>query len=269
MSKKLLVAGVALILLFPLPPAAVWFWGKSLPKTYRSYTTVQVDKETREANPFFLQTEFEVIKSQTILLPVIQKLGLAEKIKQRLKASGLTDAQIYQLFLHQYLNVRQFHNTKLIEIAVEAPAAAEAAQIANAVAERYAEYRATMLQQAANQAAAPFIEQVAKQEKVVAEQEARVAAADGDKPAELEQAGRELEAQRQILKLLKTRCQQELVDLKVKIEPVTIINKAEPNPRPVKPKMPLIMLAGCVAGLPLLLTGGVLVIIALVVGKTR
>ncbi|MDR1305486.1 MAG: hypothetical protein LBK76_09725 [Verrucomicrobiales bacterium] len=206
MNKKLLIAGVVLILLFPLTLMVGWLYGKSLPKFYSSYATVQVDRDRSarpdaDFNPVFLQTEFEIIKSKTLVLPVMQKLGLEEKIRQR-SGPSLSAVEIYQLFLRQYLRVRNFRNTRLIEIAATAPDPDEAAAIANAVAEQYVRYRVDQLQ--------------------------------------------------------------ELVDHQGKAAPVTIINQAEPNPRPVKPKFLFIMISSLAVGLLALSAGFILLIVAVV-----
>ncbi|MDR1192149.1 MAG: polysaccharide biosynthesis tyrosine autokinase [Verrucomicrobiales bacterium] len=402
-----------ILTIFILVVGTAWFYGKSLPKIYSSYTTIGIDKEGREKNifnihetdrgvePFFLQTEFEIIKSKTVLNPVIEQLHLKKVIAERTHIDNLTDDQVYQIFLRQYLNVQPFRSTKLIEITVESPDSAQAAEIANTIAAQYEKCRKDDIQKKVDNAVEPFKENVAEQGKVVAELTAKVdeirrervkrlgpnaviatasyipgnatlldmqiqtaeakvasaktevtikvglynkiktlslpelenilpslgkedsnlsslrqnylalqslivslqqqglgeehtqiksaraslqetrkqlnAALEGtregiktdaelaeknlaamedellgykdkrqqtdtdDSLAELEKAQRELDSQQQILNMLKARYQQEVIDNQIQVIPVRVYNKAEPNPRPVKPKLTLIM----------------------------
>jgi len=168
-----------ILTIFILVVGTAYFYGRSLPKIYSSYVTVQVDKKGQDetifksnpenfgVDPVFLQTEFEIIKSKTVLYPVIQQLGLKNIISQRFGVDGLTDDQVYQFFLRQYLNVQQFRSTKLIEIDVESPDPAQAADIANTIADQYEKYRIDKLQEGINNAIAPFKEKVGEQEKIV------------------------------------------------------------------------------------------------------
>jgi capsular exopolysaccharide synthesis family protein len=411
-----------ILTIFILVVGTAWFYGKSLTKIYAAYATVQVDKEGVDKKNFnpnldsfntdivFLQTEFEIIKSKTVLYPVIQQLGLSKAIASRFGVDNLTEDQIYQFFLKQYLNVQQFRNTKLIEIDAQSPDPGQAAEIANAIAAQYTKYRTEKLQEGLNNAIAPFKENVEEQEKLVDDlnikvdevrrkrieelgnisvigagpsgpganatlldmqiqiQESKVAAAktdattknalyekiknltiqnlenilpainkedqnisnlrqtylstqsyivslqqqglDAEHPkiksavasleknrdqldkailgmregikydsevsqqtvgameselkllkdqrrqidtstslADLEKAQRDLESQQQILNLLKARYQQQIIDNQIKATPVTIINQAELNPRPVKPKLLFIMIAAVAIGL--------------------
>jgi capsular exopolysaccharide synthesis family protein len=410
-----------ILTIFILVVGTAYFYSRGLTKIYSSYVTVQVDKKGQDetifknnpenfgVDPVFLQTEFEIIKSKTVLYPVIEQLNLKSVISQRFGVENLTDDQVYQFFLRQYLNVQQFRSTKLIEIDVESPDPAQAAEIANTIASQYEKYRIDKLQEGINNAIAPFKDKVEEQEKLVADlnakvgtireerrkklgpdyviaggatqqgsaslldmqiqnQEAKVASAktdatikialynkikdlsiqdlenilpainkedqnisnlrqtylsnqsyiislqqqglDAEHPkvksavaalaktrdqldkailgmregikydsevsqqtvsametelkmlkdqrrqtdpsdswVDLEQAQRDLESQQQILNLLKARYQQEVIDNQIKAYPVTIINQAESNPRPIKPKLLLIMIAAVAAGL--------------------
>jgi uncharacterized protein involved in exopolysaccharide biosynthesis len=278
-NKKLLIVSVVLILMFPLSLPVGWFYARSLPRLYSSYATVQVDRASdRKAlvtspgcygvDSVSLQTEFAIIESEMIVRPVMQKLGLEEKIRQR-SGRTLSADEIYQLFLRQYLHVQQFRNTKLIEITATAPEPYEAALIANAVAGEYVRYRVNKLQAAIDNALTPFKEKIAEQEKRVAELAARIAGIPADKPGELDKEKRNLESQRQILNLLKARYQQEVVDNRIKANPATIISHAEPDARPVKPNYLFIMIVSGVAGLLALSAGIILLIVAVVTRKRR
>ncbi len=79
-------------------------------------------------DPFYLQTEFEVIKSRQILERVAKQLSLS---------SGEEDFRK----LASKISVAPLANTRLVEITVKDAAPANAALIANTVAEVYADYR--------------------------------------------------------------------------------------------------------------------------------
>ncbi|MDR1146355.1 MAG: polysaccharide biosynthesis tyrosine autokinase [Verrucomicrobiales bacterium] len=173
-----------ILTIFILVVGTAWFYAKSLTKIYSSYVTVQVnkegiDKKIFEANPenfgvdpLFLQTEFEIIKSKTVIYPVIEQLNLKKIITERFNAH--TDDQIYRFFISNYLGVQPFRNTKLIEISVESPDPNQAAEIANAIANQYEKYRIDRQQEGINNAIAPFKEKVAEQEKIVSDLNDRV-----------------------------------------------------------------------------------------------
>jgi len=79
-------------------------------------------------DPFFVQTEFELIKSRQILGKAAEKLNLPD-----------TNETYEQLV--DKLEVGQFKNTSIVEIRAKDADPAKAAQIANAVAKAYEDYR--------------------------------------------------------------------------------------------------------------------------------
>jgi succinoglycan biosynthesis transport protein ExoP len=111
------------------------------PKIYFAAARIKVEMErptvevfgTQGApyDPFFLQTQYEIIQSQKILYPVVQRLGL-----QRTWGGGV-DLSMDIAFrrLKGQLSVRRYRDTSLIEIGVSGPDGREAAEIANTIAE--------------------------------------------------------------------------------------------------------------------------------------
>ena len=86
------------------------------------------------ADTIFLQTQFEIIQSQKILMPVIEQLKLMDrwgKGEQKLSPDAA-----YRM-LRSRLAVRRYRNTRLIEIVVRDLEPATAAEMAKAVAESY------------------------------------------------------------------------------------------------------------------------------------
>jgi capsular exopolysaccharide synthesis family protein len=131
-----------------------------LKPTYSSTARIEIGKETKAIDPlgrtqvqqpydpYFITTEFEKIQSSAVLYPVIERLRLDtnwakyynpenEPIRPD-EARQLT----YQL-LRRNMDVRQTRNSSLVEIRVFSRSPGEAAEIANAIAESYKDWRLT------------------------------------------------------------------------------------------------------------------------------
>ena len=124
-----------------------------LPKHYLSKASIKVDRPSADIaefasrsmsgvyDPYFIQTEFEAIKSETVLSNVVARLDLNQRwgIKynngERLKTSTTLD------YLRARLDLRPVRNTMFIEIGVIMDKPADAADLANAVAEAYHAHR--------------------------------------------------------------------------------------------------------------------------------
>ena len=117
----------------------------SLPRTYVSVARIQVERaqgnrfgDPLPFDPFFVQTEFEVIRSREVAMSVVERLGLTQRWAERYGTQSDSDA-VTQLI--QRLDVRQTRNTSLIEIRFYSERPEEAAEIANAIAGAYHEKR--------------------------------------------------------------------------------------------------------------------------------
>lgn len=123
-----------------------------LPKKYMGETRLLVKQDATDIdvferqmemgyNPYFLRTQYETIRSKSILYKVIQNLDL-----QSLWADEYNDGQplprelTYRILSHM-LNVEQFRDTSMIAIQVFSEKPADASNIANEIAEVYKEYR--------------------------------------------------------------------------------------------------------------------------------
>ena len=129
-----------------------------LPDSYAS--TVRINVETAEENyhptgqpndtsydPYFIQTTFEVIQSQLVLSNVVSQLNLNVAWgKKYYGGETLKTSQTIEI-LKRRLTLQPVRNTKLIAITVYSEEKNEAAQIANAVAESYQEYRVNQRRQ--------------------------------------------------------------------------------------------------------------------------
>lgn len=117
-----------------------------LPETYASTARIKVEQEAEQRanvtwDPYFLQTTFEIIQSRIILEPVIAKLNLNVVWgKKYLNGETLKSADTLKM-LKGRISLAPIRNTKLVSITVYSDDKKEAAQIANAVAEAYRDYR--------------------------------------------------------------------------------------------------------------------------------
>jgi uncharacterized protein involved in exopolysaccharide biosynthesis len=113
------------------------------PKIYVSAVTMKVEQERPSVavfeaqyvpsyDPFFLQTQYQIIQSQKVLYPVIEKMHLQE-LWSRGGATLSMDA-IFQR-LKSKIGVRRYPDTSLIEIMVQDEDRIQAAAIANTIAE--------------------------------------------------------------------------------------------------------------------------------------
>jgi hypothetical protein len=91
--------------------------------------------------PWFPQTEFEVISSEVVLGKVIKKLNLAQDWgRKRPGGAPLKRVETLQT-LKRKLHLEVVRGTELVEIRIRSDAAAEAAKIANSIAETFCDWR--------------------------------------------------------------------------------------------------------------------------------
>src|SRR5262249_9798559 len=139
------------------------------PLGFQQYSAQTID-------PFFIQTEFEKIRSKKVLHKVIENLKLNEKWAERY--NGGLPLRTFETFniLKNKIDVRQTRNTSLIEIHVFSDAkmkpAQEAADIANEIANVYKTNRVELKREQALGAIETLKEEKAKHEKEVEEAQA-------------------------------------------------------------------------------------------------
>ena len=126
-----------------------------LPESFASTAKIRIEHDQTDIpgmmgpsysmayDPFFIQTEFELIRSEEILGKVIAKLNLNQKwaAKYLGPQGGMLKTQETLRFLRSAVSLNTVRNTSLIEITVFSDKSEEAAQIANEIAETYQEYR--------------------------------------------------------------------------------------------------------------------------------
>lgn len=138
----LLVAGTSTVVTFIM--------AESYASTARVLVRQQAGEVTRTPgdqasvstwDPYFLRTQFELIQSETILGKVINGLDLNQAWGRRYaNGSPLKPSETLAL-LKGRIDLRPVRGTDLIEIRVFSDQPAEAAQLANAIADSYRDYR--------------------------------------------------------------------------------------------------------------------------------
>ncbi len=162
-ARKLMVVGI-----FSLVLATTVGLTFLLPEKFESTVRIRVSKDTDVAglyegarntgyDPYFVLTEFEVIKSKSVLYGVITNLNLISRWSARENIPNLSLQRAYYKLLND-MDVRQFRNTELIEVSVRSKDAMEAAEIANTIAAAYREDRLKKYKEISEQTAKTFTE---------------------------------------------------------------------------------------------------------------
>jgi serine/threonine protein kinase len=254
-----------------------------LPESYKAVARIKVERdpwiEKQEVqsrggsysppayDPYFIQTEFELIQSEIILGKVIDRLNLEQRWGKRYAGGAkLTRSEVLPL-LKTRLDLRPVRNTSLIEIGIWGDRPDEAAEIADAIAEEFRAFR--------NKQHEDFVRQSGQNLQMrIQEQEAKIAAAqaslDGLRKAlgiADEKARQSLDAvaappserpywnkRRELEDLLRYRgtLSQELLSIEDSrlsaVRPVEIIDTARPPSHPARPNKPLNIVFGMLAG---------------------
>ena len=124
-----------------------------LPESYSSMARIKVERDQSDIqtllgqqatsiyDPYFIQTEFEVIQSEVVLGKVIDALNLNERWGKKYNGGQKFTTPETMALLKRQIDLRPVRNTSLIEIRVYSENADEAAQLANEIARTYREYR--------------------------------------------------------------------------------------------------------------------------------
>jgi capsular exopolysaccharide synthesis family protein len=124
-----------------------------LPESYSSVAQIKVERDGSDISnlmgqqsplsydPYFIQTEFEVIQSEVVLGPVIQQLKLNEEWGKRYNGSQKFTTTETMALLKRQIDLRPVRNTSLIQIRVYSEKPEEASALANEIAKTYQAYR--------------------------------------------------------------------------------------------------------------------------------
>lgn len=153
-----------------------------LPKWYESQTNVRVEKpegevklfQTQQAgyyDPYFLQDQFKIMQEAKVLYPVIEKLGLNEKLAPAYGSSGPLPTDITCEYLRKkMLQIESPRGSSVIEIGVLAQDPRLAADIANEIARVYSEDRINFATSSQREGLAQLRKELEAQEKTVSSQ---------------------------------------------------------------------------------------------------
>jgi uncharacterized protein involved in exopolysaccharide biosynthesis/beta-lactamase regulating signal transducer with metallopeptidase domain len=123
-------------------------------------------------DPYFLQTEFEVMQSQVVLGRVIQQLNL-DTVWGKEYGRHLRSAEAMEL-LKNRLQLRPVRNTTLLEIRAFDEDSEQAARIANAIARTYADYRSGKQERAAGETLEVMVARLKGQDEQISQAQAKV-----------------------------------------------------------------------------------------------
>ena len=124
-----------------------------LPESFSSTARIKVERDQSDItglqgpqsfggyDPYFIQTEFEVIQSQTILEPVIKDLNLNVEWGKKYGDGNPLKTDETMALIKGRLALRPVRNTSLIEITVYSDKPDDAARLANKIAEVYKQHR--------------------------------------------------------------------------------------------------------------------------------
>ena len=235
-----------------------------LPESYASTARIKVERDNEDTypdqgtntvgvhtdyDPYFIQTEFEVIQSELVLSNVISRLNLnVEWGKKYFAGQTLKTTESLETMKGR-INLIPVRNTKLISITVYSDDKNEAARIANAVAESYRDYRedlaTTLRKKEVEVLSVAYHQEEAEIEKARTQP-------DEDKLAQL----------LDLHKLHFARLETDKLDLRLpRLQLVQIVDTAEPGRAPVKPNKPLNIAIGVVYGAVLGTIAGTLAVL--------
>jgi uncharacterized protein involved in exopolysaccharide biosynthesis len=144
--------GLGLVLMF------LGIYLQVAPNTYRAVARLNVDHgrssggqnsegglagaaDRYAADPYYLQTEYEVMQSELVLGKVIKNLDLDTVWGKKYAHGEKLKTQESMALLKARMSLRPVRNTSLIEISVSSEKPDEAAQIANEIATTYKSFR--------------------------------------------------------------------------------------------------------------------------------
>ena len=235
-----------------------------LPESYASTARIKVERDNEDTypdqgtntvgvhtdyDPYFIQTEFEVIQSELVLSNVISRLNLnVEWGKKYFAGQTLKTTESLETMKGR-INLMPVRNTTLISITVYSDDKNEAARIANAVAESYRDYRedlaTTLRKKEVEVLSVAYHQEEAEIEKARTQP-------DEDKLAQL----------LDLHKLHFARLETDKLDLRLpRLQLVQIVDTAEPGRAPVKPNKPLNIAIGVVYGAVLGTIAGTLAVL--------
>jgi len=124
-----------------------------LPESFSSTARIKIERDSSDIegltkpnfvgmyDPYFIQTEFEVIQSEMILRQVVESLDLNTVWGKKYAGGEKLKTSETIMLLKGRMDLRPVRNTSLIAISVYSEDPNEAARLANAIAQIYKEHR--------------------------------------------------------------------------------------------------------------------------------
>lgn len=169
---------------FVLAVLCGWFITELLPKIYIATAQIQVlprgstnqPGTTSSFDPTDFQAEFEIMQSPDVLSPMIKDLGLNKAWARRglIPKRDQPSDQDALIYMSRILNLDFVRGTNIINITASSEVPKEAADIANALADRYKSRREILVDQRIKAEAGSLRNQIAEQQKVIDDKKAAV-----------------------------------------------------------------------------------------------
>src|ERR1041385_6199176 len=158
-----------------------------LPESYSSTTRIKVEGNQPDVtfatdprllgggyDPYFIQTEFETIKSERVLSNVVRVLDLKKTWGDKFNGGQELKMPEAVGILKSHMALNPVRNTKFIEITMYSENRKEAAELANAVAVAYKAFRNEELVQLSRSGIAALENRFEEQNKKITERQAEV-----------------------------------------------------------------------------------------------
>jgi len=177
--RKLIIFTVFLLVVVTTTLITQW-----IEPTYMSTVRMDVQKDTGDINllasqqmqmvydPYFVMTQFEILQSKDVLYRVIDDLKLVQRWNQKYLL-GESRQKAFQV-LSKLIDPRNVRNTSIIEVNVYSKDKAEAAEIANKIAEVYKGNRDDLRKRLAEQGIKVLKEKLAEHDALVSSAESNV-----------------------------------------------------------------------------------------------
>jgi capsular exopolysaccharide synthesis family protein len=158
-----------------------------LPESYSSKATIRVDRDVTDIpavdgqpavrqiyDPYFIQTEFQVIQSERVLDKVIEQLDLNERWRKKYNSPQRFKTQDTRAMLQHMMDLRPSRNSSLIDITVYSDDKNEAMEIANKIAEVYHDYRQNQRLELSTGGITAFTKELDDEDRKIEEKKAKV-----------------------------------------------------------------------------------------------
>ena len=111
------------------------------PRTFMSMSRFMITpvNDQKSYDPYFMQTQFEILRSESVLEEVAQQLGLSKTMAERYGIKVKFESPEAAVMLRNQVQISQARNTSLVELRAYSESPTEAALIANTIPKIYAQ----------------------------------------------------------------------------------------------------------------------------------